>query len=396
MQIEIVNQLAQIDPAAFDALGKDDNPFVRHAFLNALETSHSVGHAATGWLPRHVLVRDGGDLVGAVPLYEKHDSYGEFIFDWAWAQGAAQAGLQYYPKMVSAVPFTPANGERLLLHPQLTPQRRHAVTQQLLSGMHQAADACCASSIHVLFCSADNLQALTAAGMLPRRSFQFHWDNPGHWQTFDDYLGALRAPSRKQVRKERRTAQSHGLTLSMRRASELPLADVLALYAFYRSTVDEKGAVAYLSREFFVGLHQSSGANDMLAAMAHRGSEPVAGAVFFARGTSLFGRYWGYLREAPHAADPSALALGYDALHFELCYYLPIQWCLQHGVRHFEAGAQGEHKLRRGLLPQPCHSAHWLRHAGLRAAVKHYVQHETAAMDRDMQLYAAHTPYQRG
>ncbi len=388
----VAGSMAAIDPQAYDALADPNDPFVRHAFLQALEHSGSVGSRQSGWVPRHLLAYAGADLVGAVPLYEKYDSYGEFIFDWAWAEAALQAGLPYYPKLVAAVPFTPATGRRLLLHPQVDATSAAAIAEALRQGMRAVADAAAASSIHVLFCTPACQQALLPGGFLQRRSLQFHWQRQDHWQTFDDYLAALRAPARKQVRKERRLAQAHGLRLQMKPGADLDAADLAALYTFYRQTVAEKGACPYLTAAFFAGLNQPAMAAQVVASLAYDGDEAVAGALFFCQGKHLYGRYWGARRSLPGAASA---APAYDALHFELCYYLPIAWCLQQGLAHFEAGAQGAHKLRRGLLPQACHSAHWLRHPGLAAAVGRFIQQEQQGVGEQIEHYAAHTPFNR-
>ena len=379
MQVQSVTSLAAVAAADWDALVGTDNPFVEHAFLLGLERSGSVGPPDSGWLPRHLLVHDGDQLVAAMPLYEKHHPYGEYIFDWAWADAAERAGLDYYPKLVAAVPFTPATGPRLLRHPE-APQPE-ALTGALLAGAQQLLQALSASSLHVLFCQPEEVAELAAAGMMPRLSHQFHWHRDPSWHTFDDYLAALRAPARKQVRRERATAAAHGLQICMRSGPELKDADWAALYQFYLNTVANKQAMAYLPAAFFAELRGSL-APRVLAAMAYAGDVPVAGALYLRKGAHLYGRYWGAHQH-------------YDALHFELCYYQPIAWALAHGVQQFEAGAQGEHKLKRGLLPAACHSAHWLQHPGLNRAVRQYVEAERSAHASEMAALAAHTPFSR-
>jgi predicted N-acyltransferase len=378
LSTEVLPSLASVDPTAWDALTGLDNPFVEHAFLSALEESGSVGTVDSGWVPRHVVVRDGDRLVGALPLYEKYDSYGEYIFDWSWARAALQAGIAYYPKLVSAVPFTPATGPRLLVAPDAA---SGPVLGALLRGLAEVAQQSRASSVHVLFPPEAEIAPLVAAGFSPRLSYQFHWERQAGWRTFDDFVAALRAPARKAVRKERATAAAHGLALAMRPGAALTDADWAALEAFYRGTVADKGAIAYLTPAFFALLRRRLG-HRILAAMAHRDDAPVAGALFLHKGGALFGRYWG-----SHEA--------LDALHFELCYYQPIAWGLEHGIERFEAGAQGEHKLKRGLLPRLCHSAHWFGHAGLSKAVARYLREETAGVQETLAALAAHTPYPR-
>ena len=374
-----VPRMADIDAAAWDALTLPHEPFSRHAYLHALEASGSVGEAQTGWQPCHLLLLDDrGAPCAAMPLYLKTDSYGEYIFDWSWARAAHDLNLPYYPKLVGAIPFTPATGRRILRRPG-TPLS--AVLPPLLQGARAVQRQTGASGIHLLFCQPEEADALAQAGFISRRSFQFHWQRAPGWHTFEDFLADMRASCRKQVRKERARAQGHGLTLSMRPIQDVSEKDVDAMYLFYRQTVWEKGAIAYLSRAFFAQL-RAQGDDRVLLAMAHDGDAAVAGALFFRAGAHLYGRYWG-------ARDH------YDALHFELCYYLPIQWCLQHGLHRFEAGAQGEHKLKRGFLPSACHSAHHLAHEGLHRAVAHFCAQEAEALGQHMGALMPHGPFHR-
>jgi predicted N-acyltransferase len=368
--------LADVDPDAWDTMVDLDDPFMEHAFLRLLETSRSVGPARTGWVPQHLLAFEGDELVGALPLYLKAHSYGEFIFDFGWAHAAMRAGLHYYPKLVCAVPFTPASGRRMLSregHP------RDAIVRELLGHARELAHAHHASSVHVLFCREGEAQLAAGSGFHPRLSYQYHFHRPAGVRTFDDFAALLRSPSRKQVRKERERARAHGLTLSMRPFAELSPGEIAAMYTFYRQTIDDKGGEAYLTEAFFRGLHQNTRS---YAAMAHDGDTPVAGALFLAKGEALFGRYWGAIQDFPN-------------LHFELCYYLPMEWGFAHGMQRFEAGAQGEHKIKRGFLPEPCHSAHWAVHPGLDRAIREFVQSERGMALRDMAYLSESTPFRR-
>jgi hypothetical protein len=370
--------MAEVPAAAWDAMVGDHEPFARHAFLHALETSGSVG-AGTGWRPCHLLVVDGELPVAAMPLYEKHDSFGEFVFDWSWAEASERAGLAYYPKLVCAIPFTPATGARVLVAPGADAS---AVTSRVARALAERAAAGAYSGVHVLFCGQREQAAWQRQGYAARDGFQFHWQRDGAWRSFDDFLASLRSPSRKQIRKERARAAGHGLRLSMRAGASLGAEDCRALYALYRQTVWEKGAQSYLTAEFFQALRGPLASLVQVAvAQSERGIEAMA--LFFCAGEHLYGRYWG-------ARVPL------DSLHFELCYYLPIEWAIAHGVSRFEAGAQGEHKLKRGLLPSRCYSAHRLCHAGLHAAVEQFVERERAAVDATMEAYAAQGPYVRG
>jgi len=374
LEVQIAPSLADVSASEWDALCAANDPFMEHGFLRLLEESGSVGTPASGWLGRHVLVRDGGRLVAAMPLYLKQHSYGEFIFDFGWAQAAHRAGLRYYPKLVCAAPFTPAGGRRLLVGEA----EGELLTKLLVEAAREVARREQASSLHVLFCEEQEAGRLDALALHARKSTQYHFLNPG-MRSFDDYLAALRNASRKQVRKERERARSHGLLLSMRNYGELNREDVEAMWRFYRSTIANHGSEAYLTHSFFEQLGTNPHA---YAAMAHDGEAAVAGALFFYKGSSLFGRYWGAARELP-------------MLHFELCYYLPMEWGLARGMQRFEAGAQGEHKIKRGFLPNTCYSAHWAVHPGLDRAIADFVRDEARYIEREQELLAESTPFKR-
>jgi predicted N-acyltransferase len=331
-------------------------------------------------LPRLVLARQGARLVGAVPLYLKTNSYGEFIFDWSWANAAHRSGVHYYPKLVAAIPFTPATGYRLpvLEAPDVDGA---AVRAALIRGARQVADDERASSIHFLFCTEPESQTLAAAGYAPRLSMQFHWHNrEGRpFESFEDYLGTFRSQNRKQVRKERRVAAEHGLTFRTATGDELETRDWTALRAFYVENVDRHGGHAYLSETFFEIARQTLG-HRLVATLAYQGTRPVAGTINFEKGAHLYGRYWGCLAD-------------FQMLHFELCYYQLIERAIARRQTRFEAGAQGEHKLKRGLAPAFTHSAHWIRHPGLAAAIGAFVEREREAVEAEVRDYAAHTPF---
>ncbi len=369
----------------WDALAGDDNPFLEHAFLAALESSESVCTDA-GCLPLFVVARDrpGAPVIGAVPLYLKTNSYGEFIFDWSWASAAHRAGLRYYPKLVAAVPFTPVTGQRLLLAPGLSPAGAAEATAALLRGVQQAAAETRASSVHVLFCTEHESQTLAAASFFPRLSMQFHWHNrPDRpFENFDDYLGTFKSRNRKQVRKERAGAAAHGLTFRTATGNELDDRDWEALYRFYIANVDRHHGSAYLTAAFFRAVRATL-PHRMVATLAYRGSTPVAGTVNFEKGRHLYGRYCG-------CSEDNAM------LHFELCYYRLIERAIERRCTLFEAGAQGEHKLKRGLVPSFTHSAHWIRHADFAKAIAGYIAGEREAVAEQVRLYAQHTPFRDG
>jgi len=358
----------------------DGDPFLEHAFLAALEASGSVG-ARAGCVPRLVVARDGGRLVGAVPLYLKTHSYGEFIFDWGWANAAHRGGIRYYPKLVAAIPFTPVTGYRLPVLPVLPEADRAAVTAALLPAVRRVADDERVSSVHFLFCTDAEKAALGAAGYLPRLSMQFHWHNrEGRpFESFDDYLSTFRSRNRKQVRKERQTAAAHGLTFRTAAGGELGPRDWKALRAFYVANVERHGGSAYLTERFFE-IAQETLAHRLVATLAYRGEEPVAGTVNFEKGPHLYGRYWGCLEE-------------YQMLHFELCYYRLIERAIERRCTLFEAGAQGEHKLKRGLEPAFTHSAHWIRDRTLSEAIGSFIEREAIAVAEEVRYYGEHSPF---
>lgn len=378
LEVELVRDIEGAAAADWDALCGPDDPFIEHAFLHALEQSGSVG-GDSGWSPCHVLVRDGGRLVGGLPLYVKQHSYGEYVFDWAWAAAAERAGLRYYPKLVSMVPFTPATGRHVLCAEGAHPGQ---VTRALLQGIDAAATRVSASSVHLLFLDErERDQLLECGDLMPRETLQYHWHNDGYTD-FEDYLGHFRSALRKQVRRERREAHATGLELRVLAGPELGDREWAALYAFYRDTCHKRGSGPYLTRRFFE-LIRKSHAHRVLAVLALRAGEPIAGTLSFQKGANLYGRYWGCLED-------------YPALHFECCYYVLIDYAISHGLSRFEAGAQGSHKLRRGLLPATVHSLHEVAHPGLRAALADHLPREIAAHRRELHALAEHGPFRRG
>ncbi len=378
LSLSILAGVTEVSATAWDALVDDDDPFLEHAFLAALERSGSVG-PGTGWEPRILVARQDGHLVGAVPLYLKDDSMGEFIWDFAWAHGSHGAGIPYYPKLVAAVPFTPASSHRLMVHPKAD---RARVARVLAQGLREVAEETDASSIHVLFCREEELAELAPAGFVPRASYQFHWNNRSEKHTsFDDYLGTFRSRVRKQVRHERAVVGDYGLRIETLSGSELDDRGWRALDRFYRSTVDRYGNVASLTPAFFTELRRTH-ADRLLAVLAYRGDEPIAATTNFTRGDRLFGRYWGSAEHLP-------------MLHFELCFYRLIEHAIAHRLTVFEGGAGGEQKLARGLLPRRTFSAHWIRHRGLAQAVGDYIVREAAAVQAEIHACLDHSPFAR-
>lgn len=378
--IRLARSLSAIAPAVWDALANPGwtlhpggrltaegepprpfNPFVSHAFLDALEASGSVS-PRTGWAPHHLLV-DGADgqLLGAVPGYMKAHSRGEYVFDWSWAEAFERAGGAYYPKLQIAVPFTPATGPRLLVGANGDAARR-----ALAAMLPQATAALGASSAHVTFAEDDDIAALAAAGFLTRLDIQYHWHDEGY-DGFEGFLGALASRKRKQIRRERREALAGDLRIVWRTGRDITEADWDAFYAFYRDTGSRKWGTPYLNRRFF-SLVGERMADRILLVLALDGGRPIAGALNFIGSDTLFGRYWGAIEDRPF-------------LHFEVCYHQAVEFALAHGLGRVEAGAQGEHKSARGYRAVLTRSAHFIAHRGLREAVADFLAQESPAIE---------------
>jgi predicted N-acyltransferase len=377
LNVDVVDAIARIPAAEWDALAGQDDPFVEHAFLAALESSGSAS-AKSGWAPVHVVCRDERGLCGALTLYAKTHSYGEFIFDWGWADAAERTGVRYYPKLVSMAPFTPATGRRLLIREGAD---RPAVVAALLEGVFAIAHELKASSIHLLFLTSEERElVLRDERLFGRLSLQFHWHNEGY-TSFDDYLARFRHSTRKQVRRERRAVAESSLAVRVVRGDELDDRDWTALERFYRSTCAQYGSPAYLLPGFFPRIRETH-AHRVVAALADEDGRPVAGSLNFEKGRHLYGRYWG-------------TSSSHDSLHFELCYYRLIERAIAAKMTRFEAGAQGTHKLRRGLMPAEIHSAHWVAHPELDAAIRAHTRREEASLRMRIPALAAHGPFKR-
>jgi predicted N-acyltransferase len=380
LEIALSDSVADIGEADWDACacpetadgGRPEDPFTTFRFLRALEQSRSVGRG-TGWTPKPISVRAGGQVIAVAPLYLKSHSQGEYIFDWGWANALEQAGGRYYPKAQIAVPFTPATGRRLLTRPGHEAEG----TAGLLQGAVQIAADNRLSSLHVTFCTGAEADLGEQAGLLRRASQQFHWENPGYG-SFDDFLSQLSSRKRKNIRKERATAQGFGGTIRALTADDIRPQHWDAFWRFYQDTGSRKWGQPYLTRDFFDRVHQTM-RRDVLLVLAERDGTPVAGALNFIGRHTLYGRYWGCTEEHP-------------CLHFELCYYQAIDHAIAHGLR-VEAGAQGEHKLARGYLPAVTHSLHWIADPGFRRAVERFLQSETRAVGEEIEILAEHGPF---
>jgi len=359
--IEVMVSMRDVSAQAWDDLldlQSEPTPFMRHAYLSAMTESGSAS-AATGWklqlvTLRHALPPQAGQLAGGAVLYIKPHSYGEYVFDWAWADAYQRHGLNYYPKAVSAVPFTPVPGSRLLAD---SSQSKAA----LLSAMVELAQKEDWSSLHVLFLSDDDLQTTESAGWLSRHTVQFHWHNAPYLD-FEHFLGALNQEKRKKIKQERRKVAEAGVVFKAFEGAQIQSADWDFFYQCYAQTYFEHGNAPYLSRDFFQRMQESMPSNWVLF-IAEKSGRRMACSLIGLGNNVAYGRYWGALERV-------------DCLHFEACYYQPIEWCIAKGVKRFEGGAQGEHKMARALLPVKANSAHWLAHPGFADAVEKYLERE--------------------
>ena len=376
--VKVVSSLAEVSPAAWDACAGPDNPFVSHAFLSALEDSGSaIGE--TGWLGQHLVIEDNaGGLLACAPLYLKNHSYGEYVFDWGWADAYERAGGRYYPKLQCAVPFTPATGPRLLVSSKVPETEALGLRQALAAAMVQVADKLEVSSLHVTFPEKPEWKIMGELGFMQRVGQQFHWENQGY-ADFDDFLGQLASRKRKQIRKERQKVHETGLVFRALRGSEITEAHWQAFYRFYRNTVDKKWGSNYLTRTFFPLLGERLG-DKVVLIVAENDGQTVAGALNLVGGDTIYGRNWG--------CDGH-----FKFLHFETCYYQAIDFAIRHGLRWVEAGAQGPHKVQRGYLPTQTYSAHWIADRGLARAVARFLEDERHAMKHDMAAMMEHSPY---
>lgn len=380
--LSAVSSIATVGQAGWDAVANPPsrpyNPFVSFDFLDALEASGCVT-PQTGWAPTHLLAHNGdGALVGAAPAYLKSHSYGEFVFDHAWADAYHRAGGRYYPKLQCASPFTPATGPRLLVSPAVADPA--TVEAALARGLQALAVRYKASSAHITFPTEGEWDRLGEAGWLQRTDQQFHFHNPGY-RDFDDFLDALASRKRKNLRKERATAQA-GLEIDRLTGADLKTKHWDAFFDFYEDTGARKWGSPYLNRDAFEEFHDRL-ADKIVLVLAREGDRPIAGALNFVGGEALFGRYWGRAEERP-------------CLHFELCYYQAIDIALERGLKRVEAGAQGAHKLARGYAPARTYSAHWLADPAFSDAVADYLDHEREAVAEDIALLDGHTPFKKG
>jgi predicted N-acyltransferase len=373
MPFRTVPAMASIPAQQWNSLLPDSNPFLRHEFLAALE-EHRCASEHTGWTPQHLVLTDrDGTVRGAMPLYRKHHSWGEFVFDWSWANAYARMGLDYYPKHVVAVPFTPAPGSRLLA-------RDSRVQGELAAALLEHTRAENLSSAHVLFPLESELPVLREAGFLLRKDCQFHWHNRGYG-SFDDFIATFRADKRKKALRERRRVAEAGIRMEVVEGADMDPALWRIVFAFSERTFASHGHNHYLNAEFLQTVARRM-PDAVMVVLARLHARPVAAAIFFRSHDTLYGRYWGS-------------AGNYHSLHFETCYYQGIAYCIRHGLQRFEPGTQGEHKIARGFEPVATWSAHWLADVRIRRALELHLREEAVAVDAYMRAVREHLPFRR-
>lgn len=380
IEISVSMTITEIARADWDACAnpsdeRPDDPFVTHRFLLALERSGSVG-PGTGWFPRYLIAKAAGEIIAVAPIYAKTHSQGEYVFDHAWAQAYERAGGDYYPKLQIAVPFTPVTGRRLLTRPGFEEIGQAALVQ----GAVEVAAQNQLSSLHITFCTDAEVDAGKAMGLMHRTGQQFHWDNAGY-AYFDDFLDALSSRKRKNIRKERAQAQGFGGEIVQLTGDQIEPHHWDAFWTFYQDTGARKWGSPYLTRAFFDHIHETM-RDDVLMVLAQDQGRPIAGALNFIGQDRLYGRYWGCTEHHP-------------CLHFEICYYQAIDYAIAHGLSRVEAGAQGEHKLARGYLPNTTHSLHWIADPGFARAVDDYLVAERAAVDEETEFLTSYGPFKR-
>ena len=380
LELRLLGGINEASPAEWDAaaLGRDPsaNPFVCHDFLAALEVS-GCATADTGWLPRHVVITDGaGHMRAAAPMYVKGHSYGEYVFDWAWADAFERSGGRYYPKLLVGAPFSPVTGPRLLC-----PADDTMLTSQLLAGMVGAAQRLKVSSLHITFPTREEWEIAGRCGFLLREGRQFHWHNPGYG-TFDDFLAELASRKRKTLRKERARALADDIEIRRLTGTEIEPAHWDAFYQFYMDTASRKWGHPYLNRAFFEELGARL-KDRILLVMAFRNARPIAGALNLFSDTTLFGRNWGCIEDHPF-------------LHFECCYYQAMDFAIERGLSRVEAGAGGSHKVTRGYMPEATYSAHWIAEDRFRDAIDRFLEAERADVGHERAALATRAPFRKG
>jgi predicted N-acyltransferase len=377
MQITRIDSLAEFSPRAWNALQGTDNPFLRHEFLSALERHGCVGDDS-GWIPQFLVAEHDDVLIGAIPMYLKHHSFGEFVFDWSWASVYQNSGQSYYPKLVVAIPFTPITGPRILTANSVTGTQ---AGEHLIKATLDHAHSLGVSSLHWLFINEQDATVLERQGLMRRSGCQYHWLNPGY-RDFDDFLTGLSAEKRKKIKRERRRVYEADIQFEVLHGGDIGETHWSAFYDFYQATFWKKGSAGPLTYDFFVDLGSQMPENVLLIMVKFAGRY-VAGAFFMHNPHTLYGRHWGCAEE-------------YHSLHFETCYYRAIDYCIEHGLQRFEAGAQGEHKISRGFMPTATSSAHLIRDPRFGLLIRDFLRREDKAVSAYITEARLHSPYKAG
>lgn len=379
LEVSILQSLAEINDSDWNQLGEADYPFTRHAFLHALEQHHCL--IEFGWQPVYIVLTDDQGPVAAIACYIKHNSYGELVFDHSWAQSYERHGKDYYPKLVSAIPYTPATGPRFLLRRDITEAAlRRALKIELIKVVKQFCISHQLSGWHLLFPRQDSIKALASEQLLYRYDCQFHWHNQ-HYQNFDEFLQQLSSRKRKNIRKERASVANEDLQIEQRYGHELTAAEWHRVHQLYAGIFERKYGTPTLSEGFFVAVGQQLKERVMVV-LVRKGTEIIATSLFFISDSTLFGRVWG--------CDEY-----YNHLHFECCYYQGIDYCIEHNILHFDPGAQGEHKISRGFLPTKTCSAHWLADEEFHQVIANYLVQEEQYINDYCQALMARSPYRK-
>lgn len=377
-QIRIINSILNIKPDSWRELQAPDFPFVDYEFLSSLEATHCLGER-TGWAPVYVTTWNNERLTGALVLFAKDNSYGEFIFDFGWADAAYNAGINYYPKLVSAIPFTPVTGSKFLINFNCGHDEREGIKCALLEASKEIMKSAGMSSVHHLFIPQNEMSFFKNQGFFVRNSFQYHWANR-NYENFDSFLQSLTGKRRREVVRERSQVAKQGVRIVQLTGEQLTQSHAEIMHSFYQNTMDKKQGFEFLTGDFFKMVFEKM-KNKIHLVLAYHNDQPVAGALNFIGKHRLFGRYWGC------RAD-------YRALHFEVCYYQGIDYCIERKLPLFEAGAQGEHKFQRGFLPTLTYSAHQIVHPGLGQAITDFVEREKKQLELVFADYDEHSPYQ--
>lgn len=377
MKIELIDSLSRVAAETWNTIAGTDYPFTRHEFLYALERSGAASEES-GWIAAHVLAWRDTTLVGVMPLYRKLHSYGEYVFDWSWANAYRRYGYAYYPKLLCAIPFTPATGPRLCVRDG---EDRAEIAAAIVNHLQQHACGN-ASSLHILFPDASEGAAFAALGLSERSGVQYHWHNAG-FADFDAFLATFNSRKRKSLRRERERVAEQGIALRTLEGAAIGAHDWERFHHFYQLTYAKRsGHGGYLNVEFFQMIGATLPEHTVLT-LAERGGTTVAGALYFRDSHTLYGRYWGCVQE-------------FDALHFEACYYQGIEYCIRHGLQRFDPGAQGEHKIQRGFAPTRTRSYHWIENPQFRTAIDNFLVEERAELERYIEEASTALPFRQG